>query len=64
MGLKWLIFLTIPLDLIDTWFADDQRANIMNRDHSRLGYYFWDKKMKDFVALDLDIYHDLLLFDQ
>ena len=31
--------------------------------HSRLGYYFWDKRIKDYVALDLDVYYDLLLFD-
>ena len=29
-----------------------------------LGYYFWDKGTKDYVALDLDVYHDLLLFNQ
>ena len=34
------------------------------RGHSRLGYYFWDKGLKDYVAVDLGIYHDLLLFDQ
>ena len=33
------------------------------RGHSRLGYYFWDKGLKDFIALDLG-YHDLLLFNQ
>ena len=33
-------------------------------EHSRLGYYFWDKGLKDFVALDLGVYHDLLLFNQ
>ena len=32
--------------------------------HSRLGYYFWDKGLKDCVALHLQVYHDLLLFDQ
>ena len=32
--------------------------------HSRLGYYFWDKGIKDFVALDLGVYYDLLLSDQ
>ena len=32
--------------------------------HSRLGYYFWDKGLKDYVAMDLGVYHDLLLFDQ
>jgi hypothetical protein len=32
--------------------------------HSQLGYYFWDKGLKDYVALDLGVYHDLLLFDQ
>ena len=32
--------------------------------HSRLGYYFWDKGLKDFVALDLGVYHDLLLFNK
>ena len=31
---------------------------------SRLGYYFWDKGLKDDVAMDLGVYHDLLLFDQ
>ena len=34
------------------------------RGHSRLGYYFLDKRLKDFVALDLGVYHDLLLFNQ
>ena len=24
--------------------------------HSQLGYYFWDKGTKDFVALDLDVF--------
>jgi hypothetical protein len=28
------------------------------------GYYFWDKGLKDYVAVDLGVYHDLLLFDQ
>ena len=32
--------------------------------HSRLGYYFWDKGLKDYVVVDLGVYHDLLLFDQ
>jgi hypothetical protein len=32
--------------------------------HSRLGYYYWDKGLKDYVAVDLGVYHDLLLFDQ
>ena len=32
--------------------------------HSQLGYYFWYKGIKDFVALDLDIYYDSLLFKQ
>ena len=26
--------------------------------------YFWDKGIKDYVALDLSVYYDLLLFDQ
>ena len=30
------------------------------RGHSRLGYYFWDKGLKDYVALDLGVYHDLI----
>ena len=34
------------------------------RGHSRLGNYFWDKGLKDFVTLDLGVYHDLLLFNQ
>ena len=29
-----------------------------------VGYYFWDKRLKDYVALDLGVYHDLLLFDK
>ena len=29
MGLKWLIFLIGPLYLINTWFNEDQRANII-----------------------------------
>jgi hypothetical protein len=29
MGLKWLIFLIRPLDLIGMWFSEDQRANII-----------------------------------
>ena len=29
MGLKWLIFLIGPLDLIGMWFGEDQRANIL-----------------------------------
>ena len=32
--------------------------------HSRLGYYFSDKGIKDYVTLDLGIYYDKLLFDQ
>ena len=34
--------------------------------HSWLGYYFWDKGIKDYeyVTLDLGVYYDLLLFEQ
>ena len=39
-------------------------GNLSIRVHSWLGYYFWDKGLKDYVALDLGIYHDLLLFYQ
>jgi hypothetical protein len=28
------------------------------------GVLLWDKGIKDYVALDLVVYHDLLLFDQ
>jgi hypothetical protein len=35
-----------------------------NQVHSQLGYYFWDKGIEDYVALDLSVYYDLLLFDQ
>ena len=35
-----------------------------NRGHSQVGYYFWDKGLKDYVAVDLGVYHYLLLFDQ
>ena len=28
MGLKWLVFLIKPLDLVGMWFGEDQRANI------------------------------------
>ena len=31
---------------------------------SRLGYYFWDKGLKDFFFINLGVYHDFLLFDQ
>ena len=29
MGLKWLLFLIGPLDLIGMWFNDDQKVNII-----------------------------------
>jgi hypothetical protein len=29
MGMKWLIFLIRPLDLISMWFGEDQKANLM-----------------------------------
>ena len=32
--------------------------------HSQLGYYFWDKEIKDYVTMDLGVYYDLQLFDQ
>ena len=32
--------------------------------HSRLKYYFWDKGLKDYMALDLGVYLDLLVFHQ
>ena len=35
-----------------------------SRVHSRMEYYFWDKGIKDYAALDLSVYYDLLLFDQ
>jgi hypothetical protein len=38
--------------------------NLANRGHLQLGYYFWDKGLKDYVAVGLEVYHDLLLFDQ
>ena len=28
--------------------------------HSQLGNYIWDKRIKDYVALDLSVYYDLL----
>ena len=28
-----------------------------------IGYYFWEKGIKDYVTLDLDVYYDLLLFN-
>ena len=28
MGLKWLVFLIGPIDLIVMWFGEDQRANV------------------------------------
>ena len=40
------------------------KQNIHIWGHSRLGYYFWDKGLKDYVAMDLGIYHDLLLFNK
>ena len=35
MGLKWLLFLIGPLDLIGIWFREDQRANITKTRVSR-----------------------------
>ena len=29
MGLKWLVFLIGPIDLIDMWFGEDQIANVI-----------------------------------
>ena len=29
MGLKWVVFLIMPLDLVGMWFGEDQRANII-----------------------------------
>ena len=29
-----------------------------------VGVLLWDKELKDYVALDLGVYHDLLLFGQ
>ena len=37
---------------------------LSSRGHSWLGYYFWDKGLKDYVVVDIGIYHELLLFDQ
>ena len=31
MGLKWLVFLNEPLNLIGMWFGEHQRANIKKR---------------------------------
>jgi hypothetical protein len=35
MGLKWLLFLMGPLDLIGMWFCVDQRPNITKTHVSR-----------------------------
>ena len=35
MGLKWLLFLIGPLDLIGIWFREDQRTNITKTRVSR-----------------------------
>jgi hypothetical protein len=48
--------------LLGTTFSSKSGSD--NRGHSRLGYYFWDKGLKDYVVVDLGVYHDLLLFDQ
>ena len=29
MGLKWLVFLIGPIDLIGMWFGEDQRENVI-----------------------------------
>ena len=42
----------------------DVRMNRTMWVHSLLGYYFWDKGIKDFVALDLGVNYDFLLFNQ
>ena len=31
LSIKWLILLIKPLDLIDLWFEEDQRANTIKR---------------------------------
>ena len=37
------------------------RLHIILGVHSWLGYYFWDKETKEYVALDLNVLYDLLL---
>jgi hypothetical protein len=41
MGLKWMVFLLKPLDLMGVWFGEDQRSYII-RIHvlKRLDYIF------------------------
>jgi hypothetical protein len=53
---KWIQFATLLHSLI--------KGKLIIGGHSRLGYYFWDKELKDYAAVDLGIYHDLLLFYQ
>jgi hypothetical protein len=43
-------------------FEELEKQN--NRVHSQLRYYFWDKGLKDYVVLDLNVYYDFLIFDQ
>lgn len=31
--------------------------------HSRLRYHFWNKGIEDYVALDVDVYSNLLLIN-
>ena len=49
---------------LSSWVQNHVEILSTFRGHSRLGYYFWDKGIKDYVALDLGVYYDLLLFDQ
>ena len=48
---------------ITTTRTNKRRACIVTGVHSWLGYYFWDKLIKDFVALDLNVYYDLTLLN-
>jgi hypothetical protein len=39
MGLKWLVFLAGPPYLINMWFSEDQRANIIKTQLKEIGLY-------------------------
>jgi hypothetical protein len=61
-GLFW--FPTFQLNLVSdkTWHSmkvTNKEGHHHLRGHSRL-----DKGLKDYVAVDLGVYHDLLIFDQ
>jgi hypothetical protein len=64
-GIGSRIYKTIGLHVMKhaSWNMLFTRFRHYHLGYSRLGYYFWDKRLNDYVIVDLGVYHDLLLFD-